>query len=67
MDGVVWAVALEAFHVIVPGELKRICAKGMGPGVVCDVKGQLDPKTIEEAGILYGGLHNRPAIPGVFT
>ena len=56
IDGVVWAMVHEAFHVIVPGELKRICANGMGPVVVCDVKGQLDPKTIEEAGMLYWGL-----------
>ena len=56
VDGMVWAVAHEAFSHLTPGVLKELCCNGNGCGVVVDVKAVLDRDAIEGQGLRYWSL-----------
>jgi len=56
VDGVVWAVAHDAFAGITPKRLKELCGNGNGSGVVIDVKGLLEKDDVEELGLGYWSL-----------
>jgi len=56
LDGVIWAVAHDAFRVIGPADLNHLCRNGKGSGVVCDVKSLLDRAAIEAQGLIYWSL-----------
>jgi len=56
VDGVIWAVAHEAFNEITPKRLKQLCENGNGTGVVIDVKGVLQREQVEAQGLRYWSL-----------
>jgi UDP-N-acetyl-D-galactosamine dehydrogenase len=56
VDAVVLAVAHEAYARITPETLAGLMKKGNGKGVVIDVKGFLDRRLVEEAGLRYWRL-----------
>ncbi|PNU18676.1 nucleotide sugar dehydrogenase [Geothermobacter hydrogeniphilus] len=56
VDGVVWAVAHDAFADISPKQLKDLCGNGNGSGVVVDVKGLLRRDDVESTGLRYWSL-----------
>ncbi|MEJ2699601.1 MAG: nucleotide sugar dehydrogenase [Desulfuromonadales bacterium] len=56
VDGVVWAVAHEAFSRLASSTLRTICCNGNGCGVVMDVKTILSRTEVEEVGLLYWSL-----------
>ncbi len=56
VDGVIWAVAHNAFAEITPQQLKDLCRNGNGAGVVMDVKGVLTRAAVEKVGLGYWSL-----------
>jgi UDP-N-acetyl-D-galactosamine dehydrogenase len=52
-DGVVWAVAHQAFQSLNPAQLRRFCTSGNGQGVVIDVKAVLNRNDVEAEGLIY--------------
>jgi UDP-N-acetyl-D-galactosamine dehydrogenase len=56
VDGVVLAVAHQAFGGITVERLHELCGNGNGCGVVVDVKGMLDRAAIESKELWYWGL-----------
>ena len=56
VDGVIWAVAHNAFAEITPQQLKDLCRNGNGAGVVMDVKGVLTRTAVEKVGLGYWSL-----------
>jgi UDP-N-acetyl-D-galactosamine dehydrogenase len=56
VDGIVWAVAHSAFAGMTPPQLKALCGKGNGAGVVMDVKGVLRREEVEAVGLGYWSL-----------
>ncbi|TAL17300.1 nucleotide sugar dehydrogenase [bacterium] len=56
VDAVVLAVAHEAYAGLTPETLAALMRKGNGKGVIIDVKGFLDRRLVEEAGIRYWRL-----------
>jgi UDP-N-acetyl-D-galactosamine dehydrogenase len=55
-DGVVWAVAHQAFHPLDPARLRQFCTSGNGKGVIIDVKAVLDGNDVEAEGLIYWSL-----------
>jgi UDP-N-acetyl-D-galactosamine dehydrogenase len=56
VDGVVWAVAHQAFYAITPARLRKLCTSGNGQGVVIDVKAALNRNDVEAEGLIYWSL-----------
>jgi UDP-N-acetyl-D-galactosamine dehydrogenase len=56
VDGVIWAVAHQAFASIDPAGLRELCASGNGRGVVVDVKAVLNRNDVEAEGLTYWSL-----------
>jgi UDP-N-acetyl-D-galactosamine dehydrogenase len=55
-DGVVWAVAHQAFQSLDPARLRQFCTSGNGKGVVIDVKAVLNGNDVEAEGLIYWSL-----------
>jgi len=56
VDGIIWAVAHQAFQELTPARLKVFCENDNNRGVVIDVKGVLERQPLEELGLRYWAL-----------